>query len=225
MKKIAFTMMELLLAIAVIGITAAIVAPALTNAMPDKTKMQVIKAHKVLADVTHDLLNDPSLYRDAHCESWPGIQEVNDGDICVGLGNGDKPLIEPYNTGNYFAEKKYPMLLSSRLELSDEVLVKGKKISFTTIDGIYWMVELGAGGINNNKHCQEYKVTIDLNGDKDPNTIATSKDVKNPDRFMFNVDTYGKITAHPDDKLTAQYLKTRTKFNNKKEDYKVAFGS
>ena len=36
---------------------------------------------------------------------------------------------------------------------------------------------------------------------------------------------HGVNVVFEEDKLTIQYLKTRTKFNNKKEDYKAAFGN
>ena len=221
MKKLAFTLMELLTAMAIIGITAALVAPALTNIMPDKTKMQVIKAHKTLSDVTMDLLNDPSLYRDAHCTTLEGLSNAIDNSICVGLGNEDKPLVEPYNTDEYTSQEKYPKLLASKMEVSEKI----SEIDFVTQDGVTWIIEPTSGGLNQTTKNYEnnYKVIIDLNGEKGPNSIGFA-DVKNPDQFIFNVDTYGKVTGHEEDKLTIQYLKTRTKFNNKKEDYKAAFG-
>lgn len=228
MKKLAFTLMELLMSLAVIGITAALVAPALSNIMPDKTKMQVIKAHKVLADVTHDLLNDPMYYIDGEGSAGtdtykrPGLSSyTNEGSLYTYL------LSEAgQEAGKYIGAQKYCYLLSEKLELDDSIKNSSNVYTFSTVDGVNWSCKAeGSQDTTNKIFLTDYTITIDINGDKDPNTIATSKDVKNPDQFKFNVDTYGKVTAYPDDKLTAQYLKTPTKFNNKKEDYKAAFGS
>lgn len=218
--------MELLVAVAIIGITATIVAPALTSIMPDKNKMRVIKAHKILSEVTHELLNDPALYRDEKCNAF----DANDEVVCYGLASAENPLIEPYNTDEKYTDfGKYGMLLASKMELEGEPDYQdsGHKIIFSTIDGTKWTIEdstdghLTANG-NNYGYEVEYIVEIDLNGDELPNKLA-SKDFKNPDLFKFNVDTYGKVTGK--DPLTIQYLKNPTKFNNKKADYEAAFGN
>ena len=111
MKKHGFTLAEVLISLGIVAVVAALTAPSLINLMPDKSKLKVIKAHKILSDVTSEMLNNPALYRDANCESWPGIQTVGTDDVCVGLGNGDMPLAEPYNTDDYKYEAKYPNLL------------------------------------------------------------------------------------------------------------------
>lgn len=244
MKKFAFTLMELLTAMAIIGITAALVAPALTNIMPDKTKMQVIKAYKVLADTTQDLLNDPAYYYDILV-----IPSQDDGYTSPvkreGLASYSNSkyyefLLQKAGTNNeynikYNGPQKYYYLLSEKIELSEELKNNGGTYSFVTLDGVSYSFSglsdfiIDGGGSTEqwptiDLSTIDYTVTIDLNGEKGPNSLG-SKNVKKPDRFMFHVDTYGKVTAHPEDKLTAQYLKTRTKFNNKKEDYKAAFGS
>lgn len=233
MKKHAFTLMELLTALAVIGIVAALIAPALTNIMPDKRKMQVIKAHKVLAEVTSDLLNDPKYYHDYKMP----IGTVNGK--CQGLAVYDNEANEfialkgsmskEEYLSRYSGYQRYCYLLSEKLETKDDIEeLEDKKYTFSLIDGSKYVCEyedISESHEDGTDFYVDYTITIDINGDKGSNTIATSKDVKNPDQFMFKVDTYGKVTAHPDDKLTVQYLKTRTKLNNKKEDYKAAFSS
>jgi prepilin-type N-terminal cleavage/methylation domain-containing protein len=218
MKKHGFTLAEVLIALGIVAVIASLTAPSLTNLMPDKSKLKVIKAHKILSDVTSEMLNNPALYRDANCESWPGIQTVGTDDVCVGLGNGDMPLAEPYNTDDYKYEAKYPRLLAARLELAEDIDVNGKISTFTSIDGLYWTIELASGGIVNKKHKEEYGITIDLDGpDKGENSIAKSG-VKKPDQFQFIVDTYGNVSGK--DTLTKNYLKNSMKLNDKKTDYK-----
>ena len=222
MKKFGFTLMELLSTLAIIGLVATLVAPALTNIMPDKTKMQVIKLHKALAETTAEMLEDPDLYQ-------PGKFEIVNGEeiACPGLTDFQMYWQERIRReeGRYYANgkenDKYPNTLA---EFKFET-VKSYTDEFITRDGVWWKFETSGRKLNNTTKSYEitYTVTVDLNGEyKAPNEIA-SKTVKNPDRFTFLVDTYGNVTGG--DPLTIQYLKTRTKFNNKKEDYKAAFGS
>ncbi|MBO5738434.1 hypothetical protein J6R97_03750, partial [bacterium] len=67
-----------------------------------------------------------------------------------------------------------------------------------------------------NYYGQNYKITIDINGDEEPNKSA----IKNADQYIFNVRYDGLVTGGDD--LTRQYLKTADKLNNKKEDYEAA---
>ena len=46
MKKLGFTLTEVLLSMAIIGIVASITAPSLINVMPNKDKMQTLKYQK-----------------------------------------------------------------------------------------------------------------------------------------------------------------------------------
>ena len=136
MKKLAFTLMELLMSLAVIGITAALVAPALSNIMPDKTKMQVIKAHKVLADVTHDLLNDPMYYYDYIPTStrihYRGLTAYSDPDAIRFSGLRGELSLEDYRK-KYTNTQKYCYLLADKLETSSDVQKDGEKYSFLDI--------------------------------------------------------------------------------------------
>lgn len=217
--------MELLTAMAIIGITAALVAPALTNIMPDKTKMQVIKAHKALSDVTKDLLNDPYYYYDYDYDSitYIGLAAYKDiqnkyNALYIAKG-GNNTAVTKYSQG-----EKYCYLLADKFQSQGEAQQDGFGIVFNTIDGTRWSCVFNPAAPKDGELKVSYTMTIDLNGDEAPNKLAAA-DNKNPDQFKFSVDTYGKVTAHNNDKLTAQYLKTPTKFNNKKEDYKAAFGS
>ena len=117
MKKRGFTLSEIIITLGIIGVVAAITTPMLTGLMPDKNKVQVLKVHKTISDITKDLLKDPSLYRNVKCNSFDANNEV----ICYGLAYAEMPIVEPYDNVKYTSYGKYPMLLSSRMELADEV--------------------------------------------------------------------------------------------------------
>ena len=62
MKKFGFTLSELLITVGIVGVVAALTAPAVSNIMPDKNKMMFMKNYKELTTITEKLLQDPELY-------------------------------------------------------------------------------------------------------------------------------------------------------------------
>ena len=62
MKRFGFTLSELLISIAIIGVIAAFVAPAVSDLMPDKNKSKVLKYNAVINNFLIDTFNDPSQY-------------------------------------------------------------------------------------------------------------------------------------------------------------------
>lgn len=217
MKKNAFTLMEMLTTLAIIGLVATLVSPILSNLMPDKAKMQVIKIYKDLSEATVDILGDPRFYHSGTTVTVNG-EEID----CPGLTDFNKWV----STDTYSAnkDKYYGILKDYQFEINDAGALEDGKY-FITRDGVYWIITSTGRAKQGtaNRYGIEYIVTVDLNGTtKGPNAIAT-KDIKNPDTFKFKVDTYGNVTG--EDALTKQYLKTRMDFKNKKEDYKAAFPS
>ena len=224
MKKHGFTLAEVLISLGIVAVVAALTAPSLINLMPDKSKLKVIKAHKIISDATSEMLNNPALYRDKEPEDTTGDGVKN---IVGSVGLADFSLPLDYNTNvykrqasDYTSPSKYAYLLMEKLELSDEPTGNvDSGLSFTTIDGMYWTI-IKDKVAPNDDFCLEvdYKVTIDLDGpDKGENSIAKSG-VKRPDQFQFKVDTYGKVTGV--DTLTKNYLKNNMKLNDRDNDYK-----
>ena len=231
MKKKAFTLAEILIAFGAIGIIAAVTAPMLGSLMPDENKMKVLKNYKILNETTKALLNDPMYYYD-YIEPAGTIKikrqglaanDDREGNRFVGLKN-DMSLSE-YRT-KYHGSQKYCYLLYEKMEATGDIAKEGSNAYvFELVDGSKYYckptsVIIFFEGNNLVALKQEYEITIDTNGDDGPNAIAT-KDLKKPDRFIFKVDNFGKITGG--DPLTIQYLKNPNKLNDKKADYKAAF--
>ena len=58
MKNKAFTLTELLIALAVIGVLIAILLPVISNLMPDQNSLMAKRAYYAVQTITSDLLNN-----------------------------------------------------------------------------------------------------------------------------------------------------------------------
>ena len=61
MKKYGFSLSEILVALAVVGIVAAIITPMSSAILPDKNKVEVLKAYNALSETTQNLLNNKKI--------------------------------------------------------------------------------------------------------------------------------------------------------------------
>lgn len=225
MKKRGFTLSEIIITLGIIGVVAAITTPMLTGLMPDKNKVQVLKVHKTISDITKDLLKNPYFYHD-YIEEVPSTFDIKRiglgaafdfyGDVYAGL-KGDLDLTK-YKE-KYHGLQKYCYLLSEQMELEEEVTENNQKYFFKTIDGVSWACEydLKSEIVDDYRYITPtYFITVDLNGEEQGLGISYP-DSKKPDQFKFLVDTYGNVTGN--DPLTKAYLENPEKLNDKKKDY------
>ena len=107
MKKTGFTLTELLITIAIIGVVAALSAPVVTNLTPDKNKMMFMKNYNEVVAITEKLLSDPELYQTQYAIAQTGGVDIDgDGTIdfqegqkypaCIGLQCQQKPTRETH---------------------------------------------------------------------------------------------------------------------------------
>ena len=137
MFKRGFTLQELLITIGVIGIVAAICAPAVVNIVPDKTKTIYMKAYTTLSNLTNEILNDSTLYYTTY--------DASGNPNCEGMRCSDNPFGAFYNSQDYYVgATKYPAILASKMNLIedepnyDNTSPTAAMVWFTTIDGVYW---------------------------------------------------------------------------------------
>lgn len=194
MNKKGFTLAEVVVTLGVVGVVAAVTAPSLVNLIPDKNKVQMLKAYKLINDANIELLNDPGFY-------------MTDGS-CVGLDCKDAPLRPIPGVSDEELKKikggiKYGRLLCHKMH-SDGCKVGPSTTSGSTLDEVRFTTPDGIDWCINTAH----EINIDIHA-------ASGQSI-----YHFKVDEHGKVTG--DDDLTIQYLKTRDKLNNKLEDYKAA---
>lgn len=202
MKKLGFTLSELIIALGLIGVIAAITAPAISNLLPDKNKALVLKYHKIISDINNNLINNPGIY-------W----QPADAD-CEGLACTQQPVAPPYDSDiKYSGSNKYPNLLKDNLDVavdnSDSATIK-----FMTKDGSEWLLDGGSAAE------ASFNIIIDFNGSDKGKNCYYSSSCKKPDSCNFKVDQAGKVSG--DDSLTKAYLANPYKINDKKNDFEAA---
>lgn len=208
MKKFGFTLAELLVSLGIISVVAALTAPFISNTLPDKNKIAVIKAYKTIAEINENILTDPSLYI---LGSTYGTNTCTTIMRCWALP--DNP--DYSDTTKYQGPVKYQYLLLSKLNITgDEPVMNSGSLSFTTTDGLDWTIARDNNGT-------EYTITIDT--DENGNDCSyNSQTCTKPDKFIFKVNSDKNGLVEAGDNLTKVYLENPTKFNDKNADLKAA---
>lgn len=212
MKKNGFTLSELIISLSVVAVASALMMPTISKLIPDRNKTKVITTHSKLVSATDNILDNNMIY---YCV---------DSELLRGLSCDNKPYTSVLNDDKFAGKDKYENLIANELGLiEDDGLADNFRWKAT--DGSFWRfergcIEEGVFTLNNNDcsttNTLGYRVTVDLNGTKNPNRIYGQNDETKPDRFRFRVDNYGGITA--EDALTAAYLKNSMKSTSAKKD-------
>ena len=132
MKRKAFTLMEILLTICIIGIIGTILAKVIGGAMPDIYKARFLKAYNASKMIVHDMINDSSLYPD-----------VDTSSPLYGFGNTEKPPRGIYSSDTFSGANKFPMIFADKLGVPSGNVSGGK--FYSTRDNLeYEITGLGS---------------------------------------------------------------------------------
>lgn len=210
MKK-GFTLAEIIVALGVIAVLAAITQPMLGKIIPDKNKMQVLKVHKIVSEVNEILLNDSALYFSEH---FPG--EVQP---CSGLSCTGRPLSPDFNNNIFEGDTKYLALLTEHLQIKDPNnlnINNNATVDFETIDGISWSFY----DYNQSRtDATEYFFLVDVDANGDDCTYGDNN-CNSPDIFEFRINNAGQVL--PNDPLARAYLDNPHVLNDKRRDLERA---
>ena len=217
MKKHGFTLAEVLIALSIIAVGAAILAPTYLQLKPDRYKFKVLNCYKLINEATEAMLSNPEIYYRKPIDiSTPSYTFLNNGMLnpssgqygCSGLMCTEQPKISPFNNSRYQGQCKYMNLLADMLNLKN-IKYCGEAGTMEvngTRQGQTWHMQLyciayWSGSI---KNC----IIVDFDPSENSPNCAYKNTGNNkclhPDRFIFaptiNGDIYGV------DPLTKVYL-------------------
>ncbi len=131
MKKYGFTIMEILLTIAIIGVIGTLLAKVIAGVMPDINKAKFLRAYVTSQKLIGEILNDSTLYPDDDTTSEK-----------YGFGNTDAPLRGIYASETYSGAAKFPLIFADQLGVSSSsVTSEGGGYSFySTRDNVEYRI-------------------------------------------------------------------------------------
>ena len=172
MKKLfAFSLSELLISLAVLGIICAIVVPAIVNNAPNQNKMMMKKAYYLFNGTIEDLIKDTSIYPPSY-QDCP--EKLESG--YIGFDCNDTPAKLPYYfSKNVNLDERIISELSvfkndSKYQASGSSNCIGESSCYKlkTSDNIIWA--FSSSELFTKGNADSYTIVgFDVNGDKAPN--------------------------------------------------------
>ena len=217
MKHKAFTLGEVLVTMAVVGVLVAITMPMFSNIVPNKEMVMFKKAYYLTSRAVNELINDEDLYPDAE-------RDIN-GQEVVGFqhtslrATNTSETEATYRGRTYGGEgtefpgnQKFCGLFAAKLSIANfnnctQRVSLNDGGNFTTTDGIIWSMpvsDFSAGPesifvdvTGSGRNCGDIE---DVNND----TCGANKQNIPPDRFEIRVSRDGQITVP--NEIAREYL-------------------
>lgn len=216
MKKLGFTLTEMLIALTIIGIISAITAPTLRGMMPNQNKIMIKRAYNITANVVKDLIDNTTLF------------SPFDADGTVVLYKGfDNTNAVVHNGKTYSGSTKFPDLFLDSIGATNSttttctVNFKSKRTTINTSysctsaitkNGITWFV------MNPAIIDVAAFITVDVNGNKKPNCSQTDSSCSNKtsgfDRFTIQVMNDGEVLLNEKDTWAKSSININSNLNS-----------
>ncbi len=228
MKKFAYTLAEVLIAVCIVGVISAILIGLLNKAAPDTNKIRYLKTYDALTKAVKTMSKNSSLYSEMSEVVIP--DDLGNPLYKITLNLHKYPLIDTNKPTNpdfqddiYSGAPKFGNLL--KVALNGKTPDSGVNCDFVTPDNARWTVNTVSGMdddyplmVDENGVHGIYKfyskITVDINGAQKPNQSYNQNMQNTPDIFMFGVTANGKVKAL--DAYGRHYLKTRRSLSRKK---------
>jgi len=212
-NKKGFTLAEVMIALGILGILAAMLIPALMSNTPDNGKVMFKKAYSNFERTVSEMINDNANYPATDIDNGSGVM-VNSGFHQTAVGAG---------TTVPAAQNKFCYLLADKLNtITSDCSTSTNPGVFKTTDGIQWQVHDGGFTINPTDFNTTVTVTVVPTSPTKPacSVVAFSNPAttacaagKKPNTFKINVRYDGKIRIDPADTAAQDILLNPT--NNK----------
>ena len=153
MKKYAFTLTELMVALGIIGILAAVLLPIIFNLLPNQNTIMAKRVYYATQEIVSDLINDDACY--------PDKTMLDSSNAKVGFDDGSGYISCSEYTSGSSTSDKFTKLFTSRLDVKSGA----GTTSFTTKDGVKWDLDFtNSGGFQSNDSTSFVYLVVDVNG-------------------------------------------------------------
>ena len=217
MKKNGFTLAELLIALAVVGVVAALLAPTLQNLMPNNDKTKFLKVYDSIATAAVNILDNSELYYGN--SSTPDILTCR-GFACDSDIKSREMSTHPDNF-SYAGIAKHQCLISDILNVDNNYSCNPRNIQnrFSPISGI--VVTMMTVNIKNNFLTN---IEINMGNDRVYHIFMDNWGKLACGRFVGKNNSTITVTIDENDAIAQAYIDNRLKLNNRTEDLQIAEG-
>ena len=250
MFKKGFTLQELLITLAIIGVVAAITAPTIQKLVPNEQKLKYMKAYNAVTSITNDIVSDSSLYWDeynnedkATCnglgclnitqESYNRLK--NNPEVQAMLNRLNITFNNWYGANGEMCTAKFAILFASKLNLTSNPACNISpgfsgdvaSCTFTTTDGYKWTINTNLSsddGATNAKHTR----TVDVDNNGSSTTTQTGFQNSTPkkiDTYQFNISNTGNSSIPASEYLANEFLQNPTDMHNTSKEMQAAKNS
>ncbi len=202
-----FTLTELMIALAVIGILVAIVTPTIMKTRPNKNKMMIKKTYYTTEQIIATLINDARLYPDMREACETGAESSGNYYCAWGFDADDSVT---YEGETFNGNTKFEGLFRSKLNVKS-----GNGAVFYTTDGVKWDLSGTEGAwtkrvVSGPQNAGIGEILIDVNGDDGPNARENASSADEFDQYVIEVMATGKMKVADEDAKAIEYVTINT---------------
>lgn len=202
-----FTLTELMVALAVIGILVAVVTPTIMKTRPNKNKMMVKKTFYTTEQIISTLINDARLYPDMREACETGAESSGNYYCAWGFDADDSVT---YEGETFNGNTKFEGLFRSKLNVKS-----GNGAVFYTTDGVKWDLSGTEGAwtkrvVSGPQNAGIGEILIDVNGDDGPNARENASSADEFDQYVIEVMATGKMKVADEDAKAIEYVTINT---------------
>ena len=205
-NKFAYTLAEMLLALAIVAVLAMIAIPTAKRAIPNKEEKLHQKASYLIEQVVSGMYDNKAYYpitNDVTKFGFHNTDAVSVDGVQYGGGADDSTA----------RKEKFCRLFALQFSTVEKAVtcpvnIYSDEPSFKTADGIeWWIPQTTFNETVDDKTIDAVKIKVDINGrDKGRNCSSEGSHCDNPDVFFYYIKANGAITlSNPTDTSSANY--------------------